>query len=232
MKALWKATAAAMAMAGATLFGAGTAQAGIHLGVNINVPVAVPGGVAADYDSGGYCDSYGCPDGYWDYPVYYGPVYSNGAWFNGPVYYRDYGGERWFWVRGGWRRDEWRGPRPGWWRNDYRTGPALGYEFYLGHGFHHDRDHYWRGDDWRPGHDWDHSWYDHHHGDHGDHHDFDHHDHDHGGMGGGDHHDGHDDHHDHHDDHHDGDHHDDHHDGHGDHHDGDHHDHDHDHDHH
>ena len=244
MKSLWKTTVAAAAMAGASLFASGSAEAGVNVGISFNVP-GVPGAVGYDAGSGGYCDQMGCPDGYWDYPVFYGPVFYQGAWFNGPVYYRDYGGERWFWVRGGWRRDEWRGPRPGWWRNNYRVGPALGYQFYLGHGFRHDHDRYWRGNDWRGGRDWDHNWRDHQHGDHGggsfddhhgDHHDDgDHHDHhdDHGGMGGGDHHDSHD----HHDDHH-GDHdsHGDHHneghhdDGHHDdgHHDDGHHDHDHD----
>src|ERR1700761_6304741 len=116
MKAFWKATAAAAAMAGAMMFGSGEAQAGVDFGISFNVP----GAVGLDYDSGGYCDEWGCPDEYWDYPVYYGPVYYGGRWFNGPVYYRDYGGERWFWVHGGWRRDEWRGPHPGWWRSNYR----------------------------------------------------------------------------------------------------------------
>jgi hypothetical protein len=208
MKVFWKATAAAAAMAGAMMFGSGQAQARVDLGISFNVP----GAVGFDAGSGGYCDESGCPDEYWGYPVYYGPVFYDGRWFNGPVYYRDYGGSRWFWVHGGWRHDEWRGPRPGWYRNDYRVGPALGYDFYLGHGFRHDHDRYWRGNDWRPGRDWDH---------HG--HDGDHHGHDvfggHGGFGDDHHHDHDGDHHDH-----DGDHHD--HDGHDDHHDHDHHDHD------
>jgi hypothetical protein len=212
MKALWKATAAAAAMAGAMMFGTSQAEARVDIGLSFNVP----GAAAVDYASGGYCDESGCPDEYWGLPVYYGPVFAEGRWFNGPVYYRDYGGARWFWVHGGWHRDEWRGPHPSWWRSDYRYGPALGYEFYLGHGFRHDHDRYWRGDDWRPGRSWDHSWYEHHssfhgdwHGHDGDHHDHDAHDHEHDG-----------DHHDHHD-HDSGDHHD--HDSGGDHHD--HHDH-------
>jgi len=88
-------------------------------------------------------------------PVYYGPMYYGGRWYQGPIYYRDYGGSRWYWVHGGWRRDEWRGPRPAWWRGNYRVGPALGYAYYGANGFRHDRDRYWRGYDWRPGRDWD-----------------------------------------------------------------------------
>ncbi|HEY1630364.1 MAG TPA: hypothetical protein VGF56_03575 [Rhizomicrobium sp.] len=178
MKAFWKATAAAAAMAGAMMFGSSAAQARVDFGISFNVP----GAVGLDNDSGGYCDEWGCPDEYWDYPVFYGPVYYGGRWFNGPAYYRDYGGERWFWVHGGWRRDEWRGARPNWWRNNYRYGPSLGYEFYSSHGFRHGHDHYWRGNDWRPGRDWDH----HHDGDHHDH-DGDHHDHDSHDHGGHDH---------------------------------------------
>lgn len=218
MKTFLKSGAAALALAGAALFGAGSANAG----VDFNVSIGVPGAVGLDYDSGGYCDDAGCPDQYWDYPVYYGPVFYAGNWFNGPVYYRDFGGARWFWVRGGWHRDEWRGRHPNWWRDNYRYGPALGYQFYLGHGFRHDRDRYWRGNDWRAGRSWDRSWWDHHGHDARDNRDHDHDNHDR---------DGHDHDNDHRDDHSwgdqwrsGGDHHDD------GHHDDGHHDHDHDHD--
>ncbi len=78
-------------------------------------------------------------------------------------------GERWYGVRGGWRRDEWRGPRPRWWKGGYRYGPALGYNFYLGNGFRHDRDRWWRGHDWRPGRAWDRNWRDRHDWDRRDH---------------------------------------------------------------
>jgi len=53
------------------------------------------------------------------------------------------------------RRDQWRGPRPAWWKGNYRVGPALGYAYYRANGFRHDRDRYWRGNDWRQGRDWD-----------------------------------------------------------------------------
>ena len=151
MKQFLTTTIAAAALAGAALFASSPAQAGVSLSFSIGIPDAI----AFDYDSGGYCDDWGCPDEYWDLPVFYGPVYYRGRWYQGPVYYRNYGGARWYWIRGGWRLDEWRGPHPRWWRAGYRYGPALGYSFYLGNGFRHDRDRYWRGNDWRPGRDWD-----------------------------------------------------------------------------
>ena len=151
MRALLRNAAVAAAVAASGFVGAGTAQAGVSFGISIGIPNAI----GFDYESGGYCDRWGCPDEYWDLPVYYGPVFFDGAWYEGPLYYRNYGGERWYWVRGGWRRDEWRGPRPRWWKGNYRYGPSLGYDFYLGHGFRHDRDRWWRGHDWRPGRAWD-----------------------------------------------------------------------------
>ena len=46
------------------------------------------------------------------YPMYSEPVFIDGAWYRGPIYYRWSGGVRLFWYHGAWRRDEWRGPRP------------------------------------------------------------------------------------------------------------------------
>jgi hypothetical protein len=83
-------------------------------------------------DAYGYCDEYGCPDDYWALPVYYGPVFYDDIWFNGPLYYRDWGGRRQYWIRGGWRYDGWRGSRPAWYREG-RYGPALGLNWYRAH---------------------------------------------------------------------------------------------------
>ena len=69
----------------------------------------------------GYCDAYGCPDDYYDLPVYYGDVFYDNAWLTGPLYYRDWGGGRQFWIRGGWRSSQYRGGR---------FGPALGRSWY------------------------------------------------------------------------------------------------------
>jgi hypothetical protein len=45
---------------------------------------------------------------------YYDPVYYRGRWYDEPMRYRWSGNVRYFWIDNGWRRDEWRGPRPNW----------------------------------------------------------------------------------------------------------------------
>src|SRR6266550_7680118 len=104
------------------------------------------GGYANPYSGGGYADPYydGYGDPYadpyacdyydppWGYPPDYclyqtwnEPVYYGGLWYSGPIYYRNYSGANWFWLNGGWRRDEGRGARPGgidWGRNMRWTG--------------------------------------------------------------------------------------------------------------
>ena len=136
------ATVAATAIIGAALLGAAPANAQRYSG---------PGGIEFSYGSGGYCDDSGCPDDFWDYPVYYCPVFYDGDWYKGPVYYRDFDGRNLFWVHGEWRRDEWRGARPLWACTD-RVGPPLGFEFYQNHGFRMRAE--WR-DRWRRHHDSD-----------------------------------------------------------------------------
>jgi hypothetical protein len=70
----------------------------------------------------GYCDEYGCPEDYYDLPVFYGDVFYDNAWLTGPLYYRDWYGRRQFWIHGGWRYGNHRGGR---------FGPALGRSWYL-----------------------------------------------------------------------------------------------------
>lgn len=136
MKAFLKITTAAAALSGALALMGGSASA-----AQFNVGVGV-GPVGFDFHSGGYCDRFGCPSRYWAYPIYYGPVFYDGAWFRGPVYTRVVDGEHWYWIHGAWHRDQWHGPRPRWAR-DYHYGPALGLDYYRTHGFHvSDRD--WR----------------------------------------------------------------------------------------
>lgn len=142
MKTPVKMTIAAAGMIGAAMFAAGPARAD-----GFSISIGVPG-IGFSYGSGGFCDDWGCPRSYWDYPVYYGPVYFHDVWYRGPVYYRVIDGDDWYWVHGGWHRDQWHGPRPAWWGR-YRHGPALGYSFYTSHGFRHDHDRYWRGDAWQ-----------------------------------------------------------------------------------
>jgi hypothetical protein len=92
------------------------------------------GGVAFSYDSGGYCDRWGCPDNYWDMPIYDCPVYWRGEWYRGPVYYRRMHGRLYYWLHGDWRMDEWRGMRPhGYCVERYRE--PLGFMWYENNGF-------------------------------------------------------------------------------------------------
>jgi hypothetical protein len=82
-----------------------------------------------------YCDEYGCPDVFYDMPIWYGPVFYGSVWFAGPVYYRIRHGQRQYWIHGGWHYDTWRGPHPSWWNaGHYHTGPAVGRAYYRNHG--------------------------------------------------------------------------------------------------
>ncbi|MDE2183328.1 MAG: hypothetical protein KGJ78_09930, partial [Alphaproteobacteria bacterium] len=141
MSNIWKATVAVTAVvATAALSAPARAEFSVSFG---------SGGISFTYESGGYCDRWGCPDGYWDYPIYDCPIFFEGQWYDGPMYYRWYRGERWYWIRGRWHRDQWRGQRPdGMCYDEFR--PALGFEFYERNGFrirqdwrrrwHHDHD--------------------------------------------------------------------------------------------
>ncbi len=61
MKSVLKTVSVVAAIAGAALCASGPARAGVSIGISIGIP----GAVAYDYDSGGYCDRWGCPDEYW-----------------------------------------------------------------------------------------------------------------------------------------------------------------------
>ena len=95
-----KLTVAAAEMAGATLFASAPAQAD-----SFRFSFGPGGGVGFSYDSGGYCDRWGCPDGFWDYPIAYCPVFYHGQWYRGPLYYRNHHGRYDYWIHGDWRRD-------------------------------------------------------------------------------------------------------------------------------
>jgi hypothetical protein len=92
-------------------------------------------GYAPAYGDPYACDAYdyfnppwGYPPDYCNYNVWYEPVYFGGLWYSGPIYYRDFDGQRMFWLNGGWRRDEWRGSRPAhidWSHNMRWTGGAV-----------------------------------------------------------------------------------------------------------
>jgi hypothetical protein len=129
MRTTLKAAIAVLGLAGAAAIATPAAAQQFGLGIGPD------GGISFSYDSGGYCDQWGCPDDFWDMPVYYGSVFFAGQWYDGPVYYRDWYGAREYWIHGQWRHDEWRGPHPGWWRAGH-YGPALGMDYYRSHNFH------------------------------------------------------------------------------------------------
>jgi hypothetical protein len=95
MKSIFKSTCAAAAIAGATIMVPAVAAAGADVTVGIGAPdlVSASGAGYAPYDG----------------QMYYDPIYISGAWYHGPYRWRMEGGERVFWVNGGWRRNEWRG---------------------------------------------------------------------------------------------------------------------------
>ncbi|MGC9953528.1 MAG: hypothetical protein ABSD21_04530 [Rhizomicrobium sp.] len=115
MKRFGKAALSALMFAGATAFFAAPASAEVNVGISFGF--GGPGYVTFS-DPCAYYDYYdepppwGLPPDYCDYPVYFEPVYYDDYWYRGPIYYRWYGGERLFWLNGGWRHDEWRGARP------------------------------------------------------------------------------------------------------------------------
>lgn len=113
----------------------GPASADVDAGISFGF--AGPG---YTFDSCDYYDYYaapppwGLPADYCDYPVYFEPVFHDGLWYRGPIYYRWYRGQRLFWLNGGWHANGWRGgPRPGiaWqnrggWNNGFRPGMRPG----------------------------------------------------------------------------------------------------------
>jgi len=139
------------------LLGGATAVASPVSAANFSIGINFPG-VGFSYSSGGYCDSWGCPGDFWNYPIYYCPVFYDGRWYRGPVYYRYWRGRYMYWVHGGWRYDYWRGPRPSGACID-RYGPPLDLDFYIWNGFRiRDEWRYnwyrYRNDWWRRRQDW------------------------------------------------------------------------------
>lgn len=112
MKRFSRAAFGALFLAGAALFASQPARADVGIGFSFGYD----GGYFADscdyYDYYDVAPPWGLPPDYCEYPVYYEPVYWGGSWYRGPIYYRWYGGERLYWLNGGWRRDGWRGARP------------------------------------------------------------------------------------------------------------------------
>ncbi|HEX4534554.1 MAG TPA: hypothetical protein VH000_10015, partial [Rhizomicrobium sp.] len=132
MKTFGKMAIAAAMIAGASM--AVTAPAEARVAVRIGVGVPSP---AYYYGPGYYppgpCDAYtNYYDGDCGYSVYNGPVAFDGVTVGGPHYYRWYGGQPYFWYRGGWRNwNGWRGVR--------------------GYGWNHGEGYGWRGGRWNRG---------------------------------------------------------------------------------
>lgn len=142
-KAALNATAGALMLAGASIGFAAPASADVDVGISFGDPVY-------GFDPCDYYDYYdepppwGLPQDYCDYPVYFEPVFFDGYWYRGPIFYRWTHGRRLFWINGGWRADSWRGPRPA--RITWNNHGAHLRGFRPGIGFH-GGGHDWRGGD-------------------------------------------------------------------------------------
>ncbi|HEX4294933.1 MAG TPA: hypothetical protein VHZ29_12430 [Rhizomicrobium sp.] len=104
MKKFAKAALGAFMLASGTLAFAGPASA--QAGISFGFGDGFYGFDSCDYY--GYYDQappWGLPDDYCDYPVYFEPVFFDGFWYRGPIFYRWTHGHRMFWLNGGWRED-------------------------------------------------------------------------------------------------------------------------------
>jgi hypothetical protein len=119
MKLFSKAALGAFAIAGtATMALTTPAAAGVHIGIGIGIPGPAPvyeGYYGPGYYPPGPCAGYNYYySGYCGYPVYSDPVFIGGVWYNGPHYYRWWGGRPYVWAHGGWHGD-YRGGHGGRW---------------------------------------------------------------------------------------------------------------------
>ncbi|MDE2133731.1 MAG: hypothetical protein KGM97_08855 [Alphaproteobacteria bacterium] len=149
MRNFGKVAMSALMLAGASMLTATPASAQVDVGISFGygpgfVPYSDP---CAYYDYYDEPPPWGLPPDYCDYPVYFEPVFWGGEWYRGPIYSRWYGGERLFWLNGGWRHDEWRGSRPEI-RWEDRGGWGHGRNWGRG-GYDHNRSYYSGG-----GHNW------------------------------------------------------------------------------
>jgi hypothetical protein len=127
-------------LGGTALGGTFAVTAPAIAGVSVGIGVGVPG--PAFYGTyrirTGRCEfprfAFNHP-GLCGYPRFSEPVFINGMWVNEPLYYRTYGGVRYFWYQGGWRagHGSWDGRRfegdwhrtwheRGWDRDDWHGG--------------------------------------------------------------------------------------------------------------
>ncbi len=112
MKRFGRTAFSAVFLAGAALFASPPALADVGFGLSFGYDGGTFNDPCDYYDYYDVAPPWGLPPDYCGYPVYFDPVYWGGSWYRGPIYYRWYGGQRLYWLNGGWRRDEWRGGRP------------------------------------------------------------------------------------------------------------------------
>jgi hypothetical protein len=126
MKIFAKAALGASMLAGAVL---ATVPASASVGIEFGFggPGFAFGDPCAYYDYYDEPPPWGLPPDYCDYPVYFEPVFFDGYWYRGPIYYRWTHGRRLFWLHGGWHEDAWRGPRPP--SIDWRTRGGINHGF-------------------------------------------------------------------------------------------------------
>jgi hypothetical protein len=122
-----KAALGVLMLAGVSLAATGPASA--YAGISFGFGGSVFGDPCDYYDYYDQPPPWGLPPDYCDYPVFFEPVFVDGMWYRGPIYYRWNHGRRIFWLHGGWRADEWRGARPniiwqnrGGWNHGFRPG--------------------------------------------------------------------------------------------------------------
>ncbi len=130
MKRYARAALGALLLAGSSFLMAAPASAAVGISFGFGGPGYAVSDPCDYYDFYSAPPPWGLPPDYCDYPVYSEPVFFDGLWYRGPIYYRWNHGQRLFWLHGGWRSDGWRGPRPGgisWqnrggWNNGFRPG--------------------------------------------------------------------------------------------------------------
>jgi hypothetical protein len=142
------------------------ATAPASAGTSVSVSIGAVGVAVGDDCDDYYEPPWGYPSDYCNYDVYEEPIYVDGIWYQGPIYWRMDNGIRVFWINGHWRRNMWVGPLPRHWRWGRHGFVRWG-------GWTHGHKHMWG---FGHGH---HNWHWHHNGGHGG-----------GGGGGGNHHGG------------------------------------------
>jgi hypothetical protein len=108
-------TALVAAMLGTAIVGAiPSAQAGVNLSIGVNNRPRSAFWYGPPGPCSGHQYYYGAPMRNCGYSHWNQPIFVGGYWYHGPFYYHYRHGEPWYWWRGQWRRNEWRGSPDGW----------------------------------------------------------------------------------------------------------------------